>query len=327
MNSRLKLIILAGLLVSSVIICAIRWKAWFVSPVEQIWESDSIKVSFSTFADEQVVQNLQRDTLEFILLGDIHNSLETTDFNRIYEYHPRIDFYVQLGDWMERPYFYYEQMMYQSIKDTEFEKLPIIAIPGNHEYNKGIIKRLFSSWTNIFPNPKNGPIGFLGRTYIVDFPTLRFIAIDTDGLHHLSDYMKVNFWLKKSLREATDKLTIVVMHHPVFSTAKGRQNILLWMNFYGALREADVVFSGHDHNYARRSVEYKERFWSKQQPTLFIGTNASHKNYPNKEKSCYDYVFSGSPIYEYIQVKKDKLYIRTYEIQSGKLIDEVELVN
>ena len=77
----------------------------------------------------------------------------------------------------------------------------------------------------------------------------------------------------------------------------------------------------------RRTVEYKERFWTKQQPTIFIGTNASAKNYPNKEKSYYDCVYSGSPVYQYIQVNNDTLSISTYELHSGKQIDKVEIIN
>ena len=180
-------------------------------------------------------------------------------------------------------------------------------------------------WKTIFPNPQNGPARFLGTTYYVDFPHLRLIAIDTDGLHRMSDYTQVAFWLKQSLTNAKDKHTVVIMHHPVFSTAQGRQNPLIWLSFYGILREADVVFSGHDHNYARRTVEYKERFWVKQQPTLFIGTNASKKMYAVKEKVNYECSFSGEPVYEYVVVTKDTLSIHTYNLHSGELIDEVKV--
>ena len=324
MLRKIKLIILASLLVGGVVICAIRWKAWFALPYEPTWEGDTIEVYFNTLADKQDVYG---DSLEFLLLGDIHSSLDTTSFNILAQRHPNIDFWAQLGDWMERPYFYYEQLLYHSVQGTAFETLPVVAVPGNHEYKKGIVKHLHENWTTIFSNPQNGPRRFLGRSYIVDFPSLRLIAIDTDGLQRMSDYTQVSFWLKQSINEAKDRLTVVMMHHPVFSTAQGRQNPLIWLTFYGVLREADVVFSGHDHNYARRIVEYKERFWTKQQPTVFIGTNASLKNYPNKDKSNYDCVYTGNPVYEYIQVNSDTLNIRTYELKSGNLIDEIEIVN
>jgi predicted phosphodiesterase len=327
MLRKLKFIILTSLLVGGAVLCAIRWKAWFGNPPEPKWEGDTINLSLKTLADKQISQSLQKDTLEFVILGDVHNGLDSSDYASIYERYPNLDFYVQLGDWMERSYFYYEQMLYQSILRTGFDTLPVIAIPGNHEHTKGIIKHLPDRWKMIFKNPLNGPISFEGSTYLVDFPLLRVIAINTDGLQLLSDYTRVGFWLKKSLREARNKYTIVIMHHPVFSTARGRMNPLIWLNFYGALREADIVFSGHDHNYARRKVEYKERFWTKQQPTIFISTNASKKNYPVKENAIYEASFSGETVYEYLYLTPENLSIRTYKVNSGEMIDEVVVLN
>lgn len=325
MQRKIWLIILSSLLVGGVIVCTIRWKAWFGNPPEPIWEGDTIQLQLNTFANEHTLQRMQKDTLQFILLGDIHSQLENDDYALLAERHPNVDFYAQLGDWMERPYFYYEQILYHSIVGTGFDTLPVIAIPGNHEHRKGIIKQLPEQWKTIFPNPSNGIDRFEGTSYFVDFPQMRIITINTDGLHLLSDYTRVGLWLKQTLREAKDKYTIVMMHHPVFSTAKGRQNPWIWLSFYGALREADVVFSGHDHNYARKLVKYKERFWVEQQPTLYIATNASEKAYAIKEKNNYECSFSGEAVYEYIVATKDTLYIYTYKLQSGEQIDEVKI--
>ena len=313
------------LLAGGATVCAIRWEAWFGNPPEPEWTGEKITHQFMTMNNDSVLRALQRDTLSFLLLGDIHNSLTNDQMVALSQRHSDIQFWAQMGDWMERPYLYYEQMMYQSLLGTRFDSLPIIAIPGNHEYLKGVVKTLPEHWKTIFPNPQNGPARFLGTTYYVDFPHLRLIALDTDGLHRMSDYTQVAFWLKQSLTNAKDKHTVVIMHHPVFSTAQGRQNPLIWLSFYGILREADVVFSGHDHNYARRTVEYKERFWVKQQPTLFIGTNASKKMYAVKEKVNYECSFSGEPVYEYVVVTKDTLSIHTYNLHSGELIDEVKV--
>ena len=313
------------LLAGGATVCAIRWEAWFGNSPEPEWTGEKITRQFMTMNNDSVLRTLQRDTLSFLLLGDIHNSLTNDQMAALSQRHSDIQFWAQMGDWMERPYMYYEQMMYQSLLGTRFDSLPIIAIPGNHEYLKGIVKTLPEHWKTIFPNPQNGPARFLGTTYYVDFPHLRLIALDTDGLHRMSDYTQVAFWLKQSLTNAKDKHTVVIMHHPVFSTAQGRQNPLIWLSFYGILREADVVFSGHDHNYARHTVEYKERFWVKQQPTLFIGTNASKKMYAVKEKVNYECSFSGEPVYEYVVVTKDTLSIHTYNLHSGELIDEVKV--
>lgn len=313
------------LLAGGAIVCAIRWQAWFGNPPEPKYNEPIIAHQFMTMDNDSVSDALQRDTLSFLLLGDIHNSFTNTEMSLLSERHPDIQFWAQLGDWMERPYLCYEQQIYQSLLGTRLDSLPIVAIPGNHEYLKGIVKTLPEHWKTIFPNPQNGPVRFLGTTYYVDFPHLRLIAIDTDGLHRVSDYTQVAFWLKKTLREAGKKFTVVMMHHPVYSTAEGRSNPLMWLAFHSAMREADVVFSGHDHNYARRTEHYKARFWKKEEPTIFISTNASAKKYPVKENKKYEASLTGEPVYESLFVTQNALYISTYNLHSYELIDEVEI--
>ena len=311
------------LLAGGATVCAIRWEAWFGNPPEPEWTGEKITHQFMTMNNDSVLRELQRDTLSFILLGDIHNSLTNDQMAALSQRHLDIQFWAQMGDWMERPYMYYEQMMYQSLLGTRFDSLPIVAIPGNHEYLKGVVKTLPDHWKNIFPNPQNGPARFLGTTYYVDFPQLRLIALDTDGLHRMSDYTQVSFWLKKTLRDAGKKFTMVMMHHPVYSFAEGRSNPLMWLAFHSAMREADIVFSGHDHNYARRTEYYKARFWKKEEPTIFIGTNASMKKYKIKENYQYEASLYGEQVYEYIFITPTSLSVYTYNLNSGIEIDKI----
>jgi predicted phosphodiesterase len=320
------LIIALVLLIATTIVCSLRWQAWFGNPDEPEWTEPKIDHRFITFNNDSVLHALQCDTLSFILLGDIHNSLSNSDMSLLSERHTNIQFWAQMGDWMERPYLYYEQMIYQSLLGTRLDSIPIVAIPGNHEYLKGVVKTLPKHWKTIFPNLQNGPARFLGTSYYIDFPHLRLIAIDTDGLHRVSDYTQVGFWLTKTLREAGKKFTVVMMHHPVYSTAEGRSNSMMWAAFHSAMREADVVFSGHDHNYARRTEYYKARFWKKEEPTIFIGTNASTKKYLVKENNKYEASLSGEPVYEYVSVTPDTLHIYTYHLLTGEVIDEVRVV-
>ena len=44
MQRKIKLIILASLLVGGAVVCAIRWKAWFAIPPEPKWEGDTITI-------------------------------------------------------------------------------------------------------------------------------------------------------------------------------------------------------------------------------------------------------------------------------------------
>lgn len=305
---------------------ALRWEAWFGNPPEPAWQGDTLNLQLTTFASNSVRESLQKDSLHFLILGDVHGTMTTEDYRRLLERHPEVDFVAQLGDWIERPYLYYEQQWAHTIHTSGFDSIPLIAIPGNHEHKKGVIKQLGDRWTTLFPNPQNGPKRFLGSTYYIDFPRVRVIAINTDGLNLLSDYTQVCFWLKKCLIEASNRLTVVLMHHPVFSTAEDRQNPLMWLFFYGPLRQADIVFSGHDHNYARHQVKYKERFWVHQQPTVFVATNSSDKIYPHNSLKL-DCAFAGEPVYEYLKQTADTLLVQTLTMESAISIDTFRIVN
>lgn len=331
----LLLLLLAG----GIVLCVVRWKAWFANPEEPRWEGDTIAYKFHTFSDETldgfikyegehsaVWQDLRvPDTLSFLLLGDVHNGIDSLHWDAIARRHPNLDFYAQLGDFIERGYFYYEQQLVSELEGTPLEQLPIICTPGNHEYRKGIVRSLPELWYNVFPQPQNGPERFKGTTFYVDFPDLRFIVIDTNGLQRLSDYTIVNTWVRKVLQEAGDRFTVVMMHHPVFSASVGRQNPLINLTFRRVLKDADIVFAGHDHNYARRLP--------------FIVTNSAQKFYLNKVNPKDTRICSGRQLYNIVSVIRhtpqgalpstqyDTLMVETRLLETGELYDLVKVVH
>ena len=331
----LVLLLLAG----GIVLCVVRWKVWFGNPEEPIWEGDTIAYTFHTFSEETldgfikyegehsvVWQDLHvPDTLSFLLLGDVHNGIDSLHWDAIARRHPNLDFYAQLGDFIERGYFYYEQQLVSELEGTPFEQLPIVCTPGNHEYRKGIVRRLPELWYTVFPQPQNGPERFKGTTYYVDFPDLRFIVIDTNGLQRLSDYTIVNTWVRKTLQEAGDRFTVVMMHHPVFSASIGRQNPLINLTFKRVLKDADIVFAGHDHNYARRLP--------------FIVTNSAQKFYLNKVSDKDTRICSGKQLYTVVNLVRntsssgtssavtDTLSVETRLMETGEMYDLVKVVH
>lgn len=305
-------ILILLLLAGGAVLCSIRWQAWFGNPSEPAFKGDTLAYRFACFGDDSVpgfVQTEQgwQDTIEpsvlrIILFGDIHNQMDSADYAEVLVRHDSIDCYAQLGDWMERGYFYYEQQLYHQLAGTGMEALPVINCPGNHEYYKGLVRTLPERWTNMFRHPQNGPVRFAGTTYYVDFPQLRFIVLNTNGLQRLSDYTIVNTWLKKALRTAGDRYTLVMMHHPVYSSGKGRINLAIWLTFHWTLQEADVVFAGHDHSYAQRGH--------------FINTNSSRKMYKNKRKNAVVSPSAQNRLYELIELYSDTLRIETLSLDS-----------
>lgn len=316
---RFWLIVILILLAGGIFVCAIRWKAWFRNPPEPAWTGDTIDYHFHTFGAGHVpgfehdglywrdVYN--PDTLEILLFGDVHNAMTHADWQAVADRHPNADCYAQLGDFVERGYFYYNQQLYHNLQGTGFDTLPIINVPGNHEYRKGLQPQLPDYWRQTFRHPHNGPEESKGTTYYIDFPNLRLIALDTQGLQHLYEYTRVNTWLKRVIKSANDRFVIVIMHHPVFSTGKGRFNPGTFAAFVRPLSEADLVFAGHDHNYERRLP--------------FVNTSSTTKTKRRKLSQDSVSALTGVPLYEDIRIYNDTLFLQTRICDSGAVCDSV----
>jgi len=237
----------AILLAAGAVICAVRWQAWFVIPDEPHWTGDTLQVTFRTPDSED-------DSISTILvLGDIHSRLTRADYDTLSSRVPEADLVIQVGDWMERGQEYYRQMLLREWTNSALNGLPVIACPGNHEYTKGVHKELSPAWSMTFIHPSNGPVGVPGASYWLDIPQMRIIAIDTNPLTHIVYLTRTLTWLREAMYSAGDRAVVVIMHHPVFSTAKGRVNPTIYGTFRYALSQADLVIAGHDHFYARRT--------------------------------------------------------------------------
>lgn len=316
------IVLILILLVGGVVVCTVRWQAWFGNPPEPQWEGDTIAYRFHTFADDSVPGFVYRDsawqdlhspdTLQILLLGDVHNSMTTAEWDTLAARYPDLDCYAQLGDFVERGYFYWFQQLFSELQGTRFDSLPILTTPGNHEYHKGVRRTLTPLWYETFPQPLNGPADFLGTTYYVDFQALRFIVIDSNGLQSLGDYTRVNTWVNRVISEAGDRFVVVMMHHPVFSCGAGRQTPMVYLTFRLPLAKADLVFAGHDHNYSRRLP--------------FVNTNAATKYYLNKVSPRDQRICSGHRLYEVLTLVGDTLTMSTYLFESGMLYDQVRIV-
>lgn len=320
--TKAKKITLLSILTGVVVLCVVRWNAWFANPEEPVYEGDTVSYHFYTFGEDYVPgfewngsywqDTVKPDTLQFLLFGDVHNSMDSLQWASIIEHHPDVDFYAQLGDFVEDGNFYYAQHLYHELKGTGFEQLPIVSCPGNHEYRKGIVRRLPAEWTQVFRHPLNGPERFLGTTYYVDFPNLRLVIIDTNGLQRLSDYTIVHTWVTKVLKEAGDRFRVVMMHHPVYSSCVGRQNVFINLSFFNLSSRANLVFSGHDHSYSRRLP--------------FVGTNSATKYYLNKVNPEDTRICSGKQLYQLVTLVADTLTMQTFLTESGDLYDEIRII-
>lgn len=323
MRRWVKIVLPSLLLAGGAVLCVIRWQAWFGMPAEPKWTGETQTYVFPTFAEDSVPgfrhtaegwqDTLSPQSLDILVLGDIHNGLQCADYDTIAARVPQADFVVQVGDWLDRGQEYYRQMLLREWLPSRLCGLPVINCPGNHEYSKGLHKTLSPVWTQTFPQPDNGPVGVPGKHYFVDFPQLRFIVIDSNPLVRLVYLTRTLTWLREAMYTAGDRYIVVMMHHPVLSPAKGRWNSLIHATFRHALSQADLVIAGHDHSYMRHT------------PFLVLNTSG----HPKTQRCRHRTDFTDTvPTYSVLSIKRSTvsyqpspLMLHTYRLSDGKVID------
>lgn len=258
MRKWIKIISCLLLIAGGVVLCAVRWQAWFAMPPEPEWTGDTLTYVFPNLTGEtDLTSNSPKDDLTILVLGDIHNRLTREDYDTLAARVPNADLVIQTGDWMERGYNYYYQSLLQEWTNSELMGLPVIACPGNHDYSKGPFKTLSPVWEKAFFDRRSMVNGLLtdvpGISYYVDIASMRLIVLDTNPLTRLVDLTRTLTWLREAMYSAGDHFIVMLMHHPVLSPGQGRFNPLIYATFRYALSQADLVIAGHDHSYMRRS--------------------------------------------------------------------------
>ena len=314
MRRWVKIAIPSLLLAVGVVICALRWQAWFGMPAEPRWNGDTLDYTFPSPSNSVSAQtsNSPKDVQTILVLGDIHNGLTQADYDTLAARVPHIDLIAQTGDWMERGQNYFYQLLLREWTNSRLYGLPVVATPGNHEYSKGLPKQLSPVWEQAFTRPDNGPVNVPGASYYVDIPQMRIITIDTNPLDRLVYLTRTLTWLRTVMSSAGDRYVVVLMHHPVLSVGKGRFNALVYATFRHALGQADLVIAGHDHSYMRRT------------PFVVLNTAGRAKEqHPLYSPDVTDTV----PVYGVLKSEitnhKSQMSFHVYRLDNGEMIDSL----
>lgn len=289
-------------------LCLVRWHAWFGMPAEPEWTGPTSDYVFPSFEQDKTPESL-----DLLVLGDIHSRLTTQDYDLLAMRVPNADAVVQLGDWMDRGQNYYYQELLREWTSSMLYGMPVIATPGNHEYSKGLFNKQASVWEHAFPHPANGPVGVPGATYYIDMPGLRLISIDTNPLWRIVHLTRTLTWVHELMRDAGDRRTVVIMHHPVLSAAKGRFNLLIYCTFRHVLGYADLVIAGHDHSYMRHA------------PFVVLNTAGKTKKQKNKlpAEVCDSVPVYGVLTISHPQSPSPDLLFKVYRMSDASLIDSL----
>jgi hypothetical protein len=121
--------------------------------------------------------------------------------------------------------------------------------PGNHEYNTSNAKGYFDYFNGVGQN--TGRAGERGKGYYsFDVGDWHFVALNSN-ISKSASSTQVQ-WLRADLAASTKPCTAAYWHHSRFAAGNYGDNTAM-QPFFQALYDykADLVVSGHDHNYIR----------------------------------------------------------------------------
>ncbi len=260
----------------------------------------------------------------FIYLGDAQNDLRSRwarAIRRAYQQEANARFIVHAGDLINRSNADEEWAEWHEAAGFIHQMVPAVPTPGNHEYRRDSLGKLVLDphWNVQFNLPKNGPEDMQDAVYYLDYQDLRMISLNSQLIMLDSTAAAVQEkWLEKVLSSSPKKWNIVVMHHPVYSTAKNRDNTILRERFKPIFEKygVDLVLQGHDHTYARGGL-------GKKRP-IYLLSVAGPKMYESDSERWMDRATSQTQLYQVIKLNNNKLHFSSYKL-NGQLFDSFEL--
>lgn len=201
--------------------------------------------------------------------------------------------------------------------------IPSIPATGNHEYEKGPdgdgYSRIGPHWNHQFTLPQDAPEGLEGTLYHIDYQGVRFIVLNSlHALHWESAELQAR-WMEPLLENNPNRWTVVVFHHPMYSTRQGRANPPLREHWRPVFEKYDVdlVLQGHDHAYGRG-----------RDPSgpVYVVSVSGPKMYDLGEVSEWaTRRAENTQLYQVIRVENDRLRYEAHTA-TGELYDAFDLV-
>lgn len=198
--------------------------------------------------------------------------------------------------------------------------------PGNHEYSGGPAnapRSLTRHWRAQFTLPGNGVAGLEESCYYTDVQGVRLISINSNERHK-----EQAEWLDRLMTEKPGpRWTLLTFHHPVFSSAKGRDNAD-WRKLIQPVidkHRIDLVMTGHDHTYARSNLTTGLNVRQGKAGTVYVVSVSGPKMYNLDREPWMQRAAEDTQLFQVIRINGDRL---TYEsiTARGVLYDAFDLV-
>ena len=279
----------------------------------------------------------QPEPFSFIYFGDAQNDVRSMWSRVIREAArdaPKAAFMLHAGDLINRADNDADWGEWFQAGGALHAMIPCIATPGNHEYRVtaefgGIPTKIELSkyWGPMFAFPKNGPPKLEETAYFVDYQGARIVSLNSNDRHLIQAA-----WLDKVLTENPQKWTIITFHHPLYSTALGRDNAMIrtaWQTVFDQ-HKVDLVLQGHDHSYGRTGLLHGVNTTTglaKQVPdsgTVYVVSVSGPKQYAAQRRPIFRRVADDTQLYQIIHVDGDQLRYEAHTA-TGRMYDAFTL--
>lgn len=287
-----------------------HWSEWF---------------QFTTASD-------QDKPFSFIYLGDAQNDIRSKwsrVIRRAFSHEPDARFIIHTGDLINR-----------SNNDKEWGEwhygggfingmVPSMPSPGNHEYVRDEKRKLILDphWGVQYTLPGHGPAGLEESVYYIDYQNVRVISLDSQMIILDEASAKLQYeWLEKVLKENTKLWTVITFHHPIFSTAKSRDNKEFRERFKPLFDKyhIDLVLQGHDHTYSRGQNLPRGLSGREASGPVYLVSVAGPKMYKVDGAKWMNVSLENTQLFQVIHVDGGNLKFQAYKT-SGELFDAFSL--
>ncbi|MDU2063315.1 MAG: metallophosphoesterase family protein [Sporomusaceae bacterium] len=274
-------------------------------------------------------------SFKFLLFGDSqgnsyrvwHKTLRTA-----YDSNRDASFLINIGDLVDIGLNYEQWDDWFQAGRKVIDTIPVMAVMGNHEtYTSDwkIARPLL--YTAFFRLPANGPEALRGKVYSFDYGDAHFSILDSqvqEEAQWLPDMLALQqAWLEQDLAKTQKRWKLVLLHRPLYHNRPSEGDQDLRDTFAPLLDryKVDVVFSGHDHVYARSYPIFASQ-WNNEQgngTVYFTSGRSGKKTFPRAVEKDWDALFYNpvdEPNYLTIEVSKQNITVTAFSL-NGDIID------
>jgi hypothetical protein len=263
------------------------------------------------------------EPLTFLYLGDVQSeiySLWSRVIRRAFAAAPDARFIVYAGDLINNNDRDEQWGEFHAGAGFIHRMLPVLAAPGNHEYSLSD-RRISVNWRPQFTFPMNGPTGLEETCYYLDIQDVRLVVLNS--VVHRSEQAG---WLEKVLSGSSHRWKIAVFHHPIYSSARGRDNKELrelWQPLFDKYG-VDLVLQGHDHTYARTGPRRFDGPARDGGGTVYVNSVSGAKMYALDPHDVFERVAEDTQLFQVIRIEGDRLSFEAHTA-TGTLYDAFQL--